>query len=128
MKKVVYTYDFVFVMIRRPPRSTRTDTLFPYTTLCRSVKVTGSCQVLVLLGAVAGLLNRLSAIVMPIREHPVTGTILTCDFNVGFTQPEMIKRRPVVVISPKIANRRSEERRVGKECVSTCRSRCSPSH
>src|SRR3546814_11519775 len=32
--------DFVFVlfflMIRRPPRSTRTDTLFPYTTLFRS--------------------------------------------------------------------------------------------
>src|SRR3546814_9226376 len=26
----------VFVMIRRPPRSTRTDTLFPYTTLFRS--------------------------------------------------------------------------------------------
>src|SRR3546814_2354613 len=25
-----------FVMIRRPPRSTRTDTLFPYTTLFRS--------------------------------------------------------------------------------------------
>src|SRR3546814_16665909 len=23
-------------MLRRPPRSTRTDTLFPYTTLCRS--------------------------------------------------------------------------------------------
>src|SRR3546814_8041356 len=23
-------------MIRRPPRSTRTDTLFPYTTLCRA--------------------------------------------------------------------------------------------
>src|SRR3546814_17776445 len=28
---------FFFVMIRRPPRSTRTDTLFPYTTLFRSV-------------------------------------------------------------------------------------------
>src|SRR3546814_17394369 len=27
----------VFLMIRRPPRSTRTDTLFPYTTLFRSV-------------------------------------------------------------------------------------------
>src|SRR3546814_8558172 len=27
-------------MIRRPPRSTRTDTLFPYTTLFRSVSVT----------------------------------------------------------------------------------------
>src|SRR3546814_11300152 len=26
-----------FLMIRRPPRSTRTDTLFPYTTLFRSI-------------------------------------------------------------------------------------------
>src|SRR3546814_3804936 len=29
-------------MIRRPPRSTRTDTLFPYTTLFRSNRSTGS--------------------------------------------------------------------------------------
>src|SRR3546814_16734952 len=29
---------FVFLMIRRPPRSTRTDTLFPYTTLFRAAK------------------------------------------------------------------------------------------
>src|SRR3546814_17888582 len=29
-------YFVLFVMIRRPPRSTRTDTLFPYTTLFRS--------------------------------------------------------------------------------------------
>src|SRR3546814_17999369 len=29
-------YCFFFLMIRRPPRSTRTDTLFPYTTLFRS--------------------------------------------------------------------------------------------
>src|SRR3546814_21011701 len=28
-------------MIRRPPRSTRTDTLFPYTTLFRSVGIEG---------------------------------------------------------------------------------------
>src|SRR3546814_16725368 len=48
-------------MIRRPPRSTRTDTLFPYTTLFRSMS--------------------LSAIVMPIaarslpREHPTCHTI-----------------------------------------------------
>src|SRR3546814_19646966 len=28
---------FLFFMIRRPPRSTRTDTLFPYTTLFRSI-------------------------------------------------------------------------------------------
>src|SRR3546814_13424590 len=33
-----YSYTFIvfFLMIRRPPRSTRTDTLFPYTTLFRS--------------------------------------------------------------------------------------------
>src|SRR3546814_15896265 len=30
---------FFFLMIRRPPRSTRTDTLFPYTTLFRSLVV-----------------------------------------------------------------------------------------
>src|SRR3546814_4593027 len=30
------TFSVFFLMIRRPPRSTRTDTLFPYTTLFRS--------------------------------------------------------------------------------------------
>src|SRR3546814_12749394 len=30
---------FFFLMIRRPPRSTRTDTLFPYTTLFRSQRL-----------------------------------------------------------------------------------------
>src|SRR3546814_2123803 len=29
-------------MIRRPPRSTRTDTLFPYTTLFRSPRIPGT--------------------------------------------------------------------------------------
>src|SRR3546814_21090711 len=29
---------FCFLIIRRPPRSTRTDTLFPYTTLFRSFR------------------------------------------------------------------------------------------
>src|SRR3546814_15325119 len=33
-----YTCFFFFLMIRRPPRSTRTDTLFPYTTLFRSAR------------------------------------------------------------------------------------------
>src|SRR3546814_4086844 len=36
---------FFFLMIRRPPRSTRTDTLFPYTTLFRSVGDHGGAQV-----------------------------------------------------------------------------------
>src|SRR3546814_3088422 len=31
-------------MIRRPPRSTRTDTLFPYTTLFRSVSLAGGAE------------------------------------------------------------------------------------
>src|SRR3546814_13190831 len=34
-----YFFSFFFLMRRRPPRSTRTDTLFPYTTLFRSVGV-----------------------------------------------------------------------------------------
>src|SRR3546814_3190354 len=34
-----YVVCCVFLMMRRPPRSTRTDTLFPYTTLFRSPRV-----------------------------------------------------------------------------------------
>src|SRR3546814_18773510 len=34
---VVRSVLFFFLMIRRPPRSTRTDTLWPYTTLFRSI-------------------------------------------------------------------------------------------
>src|SRR3546814_2274870 len=37
---------FLFLMIRRPPRSTRTDTLFPYTTLFRSHQVARDLQAL----------------------------------------------------------------------------------
>src|SRR3546814_17221402 len=33
---LLYVFVCFFLMIRRPPRSTRTDTLFPYTTLFRS--------------------------------------------------------------------------------------------
>src|SRR3546814_6498441 len=35
-----------FLMIRRPPRSTRTDTLFPYTTLFRSLSGLAQAQLL----------------------------------------------------------------------------------
>src|SRR3546814_20417826 len=35
---VQFVSGFFFLMIRRPPRSTRTDTLFPYTTLFRSAE------------------------------------------------------------------------------------------
>src|SRR3546814_5393214 len=36
MSLYIESFLFFFLMIRRPPRSTRTDTLFPYTTLFRS--------------------------------------------------------------------------------------------
>src|SRR3546814_8956318 len=36
--------SFFFLMIRRPPRSTRTDTLFPSTTLFRSLAATRRWQ------------------------------------------------------------------------------------
>src|SRR3546814_17556904 len=36
---------FFFLIIRRPPRSTRTDTLFPYTTLFRSDRPGGGARV-----------------------------------------------------------------------------------
>src|SRR3546814_18914171 len=39
---ILYLY-FFFLMIRRPPRSTRTDTLFPYTTLVRSPRPGTPC-------------------------------------------------------------------------------------
>src|SRR3546814_2108376 len=42
----VSVYVFFFLMIRRPPRSTRTDTLFPYTTLFRSTGLESHCEVL----------------------------------------------------------------------------------
>jgi len=42
---------------------------------------------------------------MAIQEHPAPGTILLCNFEKGFREPEMVKRRPVVVLSPKIGAR-----------------------
>ena len=42
---------------------------------------------------------------MAINEHPKPGTILTADFDQGFRVPEMVKRRLVVVVSPKISIR-----------------------
>ena len=38
---------------------------------------------------------------MALTFRPRPGTLLMCDFNTGFKPPEMTKRRPVVVISPR---------------------------
>src|SRR3546814_11116790 len=45
-------------MIRRPPRSTRTDTLFPYTTLFRSELPASTSALALLVGGVAGEVTR----------------------------------------------------------------------
>lgn len=42
---------------------------------------------------------------MALQHHPKVGEILLCVFPSEFAPPEMIKTRPVVVISPKIAGR-----------------------
>nr|VFJ47699.1 MAG: Uncharacterized protein YifN, PemK superfamily [Candidatus Kentron sp. FW]VFJ62998.1 MAG: Uncharacterized protein YifN, PemK superfamily [Candidatus Kentron sp. FW] len=43
---------------------------------------------------------------MSLTFHPSPGMVLICDFNTGFKAPEMIKRRPVVVISPRLRRSR----------------------
>ena len=42
---------------------------------------------------------------MAITFHPRPGQILMCDFTKGFREPEMVKVRPVVVLTPDIAGR-----------------------
>jgi len=42
---------------------------------------------------------------MPLAEHPDQGMIIRCDYTSGFCEPEMIKDRPVIVLSKKIVSR-----------------------
>src|SRR3546814_15738555 len=103
-------------MIRRPPRSTRTDTLFPYTTLFRSSPVWPTRQADQ--HAVAAAAAYAAANALATRETPHA-------FRHRFLAVDPIAGTGVAVGAADI---RSEERRVGKECVSTCRSRWSPDH
>src|SRR3546814_11185861 len=99
-----------FLMIRRPPRSTRTDTLFPYTTLFRSLDHRRAA-ILVTLGVIG--------------DQP-DGEIA------GRLEQQLPARQPAVAIveaaagdavpQKAVALGRSEERRVGKEWVSRGRS------
>src|SRR3546814_13204567 len=116
----MYSVFFFFLMIRRPPRSTSTDTLFPYTTLFRSA---AGLRV----GQRAAFLERHcrhGAECWCFREEPVRQAI-----SVGFQRipselPDQfgLSGRP----APLGCAGRSEERRVGTEWVSTCRSRGLP--
>src|SRR3546814_13063247 len=111
-------------MIRRPPSSTRTDTLFPYTTLFRSLldelvgrrrrddlgNLVGAC-------AEAALRGRLREIV----EQPRRQAVARCDAVILVFLAELLDHR----FLGRPASLRSEERRVGKACVITWRSRWS---
>src|SRR3546814_19576724 len=107
-------------MIRRPPRSTRTDTLFPYTTLFRSMALASRGPILAYWSDLIAHLRL--ELAHEIHEH----------FHVFFlnTRYELIRGERLASGSiadcqafPRV---RSEERRVGKACVSTCRSRWPP--
>src|SRR3546814_14294710 len=126
-------------MIRRPPRSTRTDTLFPYTTLFRSLA--GKREVGVV--ASGGLAQRFPGLHrdLSVRLRRQGQDRLDC---VNVRQDARLALRDALIedgsveASEKLDGlshapvdafaSRSEERRVGKECVSTCRSRWSPYH
>lgn len=42
---------------------------------------------------------------MTVVTHPAPGTIVRVDLNDGFRKPEMVKRRPCIVLSPPIPGR-----------------------
>src|SRR3546814_18241360 len=68
---------YFFLMLRRHPRSTRTDTLFPYTTLCRSSSSPSSC-----------ILTFLTEIILIINNISTTGSIIrTCSQFAAYTVP-----------------------------------------
>src|SRR3546814_13192033 len=114
-------------MRRRPPRSTRTDTLFPYTTLFRSRE------------ALPGHHLREGDVVEGGDGHHDQRREEKAEEQQNVEADHQLpdRLRAHRAISPRLTlkrrmiastktRQRSEERRVGKECVSTCRSRWSP--
>src|SRR3546814_17510302 len=116
-------------MIRRPPRSTRTDTLFPYTTLFRSGCLGILTGQIDFLGDIEGKFYLRFTIRVEILQRSKP------DFQ-GSHQNGIIEIRFALEIVMEVRLRhvglarhlvdgrsvkRSEERRGGKACVSTCR-------
>src|SRR3546814_19891805 len=103
-------------MIRRPPRSTLTDTLFPYTTLFRSLVPLG-----------LELFDRHGLQ----RRQPGQHLRIVILFVHHCPPFRAFARGRLTLLVGRIASElspRSEESRGGKECVSQCRSRWSPYH
>src|SRR3546814_14588780 len=114
--------SFFFLMIRRPPRSTRTDTLFPYTTLFRSA---GSHHRSIGLEGRFDV-EKADAVDLIDARRPEIGGAAEEDLR-DLLAAEL---RPILLQESGRTGdrRRSEERRVGNACVSTCRFRWSPYH
>src|SRR3546814_12179536 len=129
-------------MIRRPPISTRTDTLFPYTTLFRSPSFLSRhairresffsslvCRPPWFLGPGPVRLHLRRAANRSQLNHMYELYDSNCGkarrYNPAFSIWFRHEKHLDDDCSPW---QRSEERRVGKECVSTCRSRWSPYH
>src|SRR3546814_13493790 len=134
-------------MIRRPPRSTRTDTLFPYTTLFRSAQdrtVKGASNNWEPLETVAQQVSRGSmnprtpawhrACAGRIRwqRHPLPPLFVGDHHGRSEVPSYPIDPRyapwPRFAQRQAIVDRRTEERRVGTEWVSTCSTGWSPYH
>src|SRR3546814_19472243 len=120
-------------MIRRPPRSTRTDTLFPYTTLFRSRyhrEVAGeTARHAVERQAIEAALarvdreiaNLVAAIAGGLNNPSVKARLDEMEEERAVFAAESAQTAPATI-------HRSEERRVGKTGVSKCRTRGSPDH
>src|SRR3546814_18362980 len=114
----------VFIEMRRPPGSTRTDTRFPYTTLCRtnSAHEAGTVKIATTRkSAVENMVGLANGNVEVSVAGSVANNVQAVPLGAGNTS-----NKTTVTLDSK--GGRSEERRVGKECVSTCRSRWSPYH
>src|SRR3546814_16422763 len=122
-----------FLMIRRPPRSTRTDTLFPYPTLFRSDQI----GLLFSLSDTPGVIQGRPLLVGEHTQEILAGMGYSDDeiktmeeqFAIGFAGMPRMPPRPAPGAAAQAPKQgRSDERRVGKESVSTCRSRWAPYH
>src|SRR3546814_19512499 len=113
-----------FLRCRRPPRSTRTCTRFPYTSRFRSRIALIECDDDPLIDP--SMHDDMAARYGDSTRHRISG---------GEHYPAALKPdrynailRDFHATLAAVETARSEERRVGKEWVSTCRSRCAPSH
>src|SRR3546814_18523341 len=116
-------------MIRRPPRSTRTDTLFPDTTLFRSGNTDKELEFPTRAGKWA---FDAEARAQLIRSLFGIGDDPEIDFGPIRTYGLLrLQPRHVMILADDTCPRpplRSDERRVGQECVSPVRTRWPPYH